>query len=156
MQKGMFQTVNVKTNWVIVKPLYHKGYDYALIHTLHKTKITSEDHSKCQKIIDVYLFFISQINWRKQNWEQHMSSQSQLYKENQLQIPLMIIIMNLFGCWRLSLGSLQLCTGHYNHGRNLVVDTGNVSPHFWRWGDIICHVPPTFSLKVLYLERFQK
>jgi len=32
------------------------------------------------------------------------------------------------------------------HGRNLVGDTG----------DIICDVPPTFSLQVLYLEKFQK
>jgi len=34
------------------------------------------------------------------------------------------------------------------HGRNLVGDTGVVYPHFFRWGDIICHVPQ------LYLFRF--
>ena len=39
------------------------------------------------------------------------------------------------------------------HGRNLVGDTGDVSPHSFRRGDIICHVPPIFSLSVLYLER---
>jgi len=42
------------------------------------------------------------------------------------------------------------------HGRNLVGDTGNVSPTFSGGGDIICDVPPTFSLQVLYLEKFQK
>jgi len=42
------------------------------------------------------------------------------------------------------------------HGRNLAGDTGDVSPHSFRWGDITCHVPPLFSLKVVYLERFQK
>ena len=36
----------------------------------------------------------------------------------------------------------------YNHGRNLVGDTGDVSPHCFRRGDIICHVPPTFSRRV--------
>jgi len=34
----------------------------------------------------------------------------------------------------------------YNHGRNLVEDTGDVSPHFFERGDIICYVPPVFSL----------
>jgi len=33
---------------------------------------------------------------------------------------------------------------------------GERLPHFFRWGDIICDVPPTFSLQVLYLEKFQK
>ena len=42
------------------------------------------------------------------------------------------------------------------HGRNLAGDTGDVSPHSFRWGDITCHVPPLFSLKVVYLERFKK
>jgi len=42
------------------------------------------------------------------------------------------------------------------HGRNLVGKTGDVSPHFFRWEDIICHVPQLFSRKGLYLERFQK
>jgi len=42
------------------------------------------------------------------------------------------------------------------HGRNLVGNTRDVSPHFFRWGDIMCHVPPLFSLQGLYLERFQK
>jgi len=38
------------------------------------------------------------------------------------------------------------------HGRNLV---GDVSPPLFQVG-IICHVHSTFSLQVLYLERFQK
>ena len=42
-----------------------------------------------------------------------------------------------------------------NHGRNLVGDTRDVSPHFFRRGDIICHAPPTFFSWGLYLERFQ-
>jgi len=30
---------------------------------------------------------------------------------------------------------------------------GDVSPHFFRWGEIICHVPPTFfSLGFVYGE----
>jgi len=37
-----------------------------------------------------------------------------------------------------------------------VGDTGDVSPQFFRRGDIMCHVPPLSSLKVLYLEWFQK
>jgi len=41
------------------------------------------------------------------------------------------------------------------HGRNLVGDTGDVSPQFCRRGYIICHVPPTFFSLGLYLERFQ-
>jgi len=32
------------------------------------------------------------------------------------------------------------------HGCNLVGNTGDVSPHFFRWGVIICQVPPLFSL----------
>ena len=35
-----------------------------------------------------------------------------------------------------------------NHGRKLLGDTGDVSPHFFRRGDIICHVPPLCSLRV--------
>ena len=31
------------------------------------------------------------------------------------------------------------------HGRSLVGNTGDVSPHFFRWGDTICHVPLFFS-----------
>jgi len=34
----------------------------------------------------------------------------------------------------------------YSHGRNLVEDTGDVTPPFFRRGDVICHVPPLFSL----------
>jgi len=35
------------------------------------------------------------------------------------------------------------------HGRNLVGDKGAVSPSlFYTGGDIICHVPPLFSLRV--------
>jgi len=34
-------------------------------------------------------------------------------------------------------------------------DTGDMSTPLFHVGDIICHVPPLFSLKVLYLERFQ-
>jgi len=30
------------------------------------------------------------------------------------------------------------------HGRNLMGDPGEVSPHFFRRGGIICHVTPTF------------
>ena len=41
--------------------------------------------------------------------------------------------------WKLTL-SLVSCY----HGRNLVRDTGDVSPHFFRRGDIKCHVRPTF------------
>jgi len=41
----------------------------------------------------------------------------------------------------------------HSHGRNLVGDTGDVSPHFFRRGDIICHVPPTFfSLSFVFVE----
>jgi len=32
----------------------------------------------------------------------------------------------------------------HSYGRNLVGDTGDVSPHFFIRGDRICHVPPTF------------
>jgi len=40
-----------------------------------------------------------------------------------------------------------------SHGRNLVEDTGDVSPHFFRRGDIICHVPPAFfSLSFVFGE----
>jgi len=42
------------------------------------------------------------------------------------------------------------------HGRNLVGDTGDVSPHFFRWRGHNMRCPPTFSLQVLYLEKFQK
>jgi len=35
----------------------------------------------------------------------------------------------------------------YKHGRNLMGDTGDVSPHFFRWGDMICHVPPLFLFR---------
>ena len=35
-------------------------------------------------------------------------------------------------------------------------DTGDVYPTFSDGGDIICHVPPNFSVEVLYLVRFQK
>jgi len=44
----------------------------------------------------------------------------------------------------------------HKHGRNLVGDTGDVSPHFFRRGDIIRHVPTNFFSVGLYLERFQK
>ena len=33
------------------------------------------------------------------------------------------------------------------HGCNLVGDTEDVSLHFLRWGDIICHVPPLFLFR---------
>jgi len=38
------------------------------------------------------------------------------------------------------------------HGRNLVGDTGDVSLYFFRRGDIICHVPPLFSLGFVFRE----
>ena len=41
------------------------------------------------------------------------------------------------------------------HGRNLVGDAGDVSPHFFRRGDIICHVPPLFSLRVCVWRGFK-
>jgi len=34
-----------------------------------------------------------------------------------------------------------------HHGRSLVGDTGEASHHFFRWGDIICHVPPLFTFR---------
>jgi len=34
----------------------------------------------------------------------------------------------------------------FNHGRNLVVDTEDVTLTFSGWGYIICHVHPTFFL----------
>jgi len=36
---------------------------------------------------------------------------------------------------------------HFRHGRNLVGDTGDVTPTFSVGGDIICHVPPLFLFK---------
>jgi len=41
------------------------------------------------------------------------------------------------------------------HGRNLVGDAGDVSPHFFRRGDIICHVPLLFSLRVCMWRGFK-
>ena len=43
-----------------------------------------------------------------------------------------------------------------DHGRNFVGDTGDVSPRFFRWGGYNMPCPPTFSLQVLHLEKFQK
>jgi len=34
-----------------------------------------------------------------------------------------------------------------DHRRNLVGDTGDVSPRLFRWRDIICHVPPLFLFR---------
>jgi len=44
------------------------------------------------------------------------------------------------------------------NGLNLVGVTGNVSPHFFRRGDVIYYVHffLFFSLSVLFLEKFQK
>ena len=54
---------------------------------------------------------------------------------------------------------IQCCFGHVtafptprSHGRNLVGDTEHASLHFFRWGDIICHVPPFFSLGFVFGE----
>jgi len=44
----------------------------------------------------------------------------------------------------------------HKHGRNLVRDTGDVSPHFFRRGDIICHVPPTFFLFGFVIGKVSK
>ena len=41
------------------------------------------------------------------------------------------------------------------HGRNLVGDTGDVIPHFFRRGDIICYVPPLFSLRFCIWRGFK-
>jgi len=42
------------------------------------------------------------------------------------------------------------------HGRNLVGDKGAVSPSlFYTGGDIICHVPPLFSLRVFIWRGFK-
>jgi len=42
------------------------------------------------------------------------------------------------------------------HGRNLVGDKGAVSPSlFHTGGDIICHVPPLFSLRVFIWRGFK-
>ena len=41
------------------------------------------------------------------------------------------------------------------HGRNLMGDTGDVSPHFFRLGGYNMPCSPTFFSKVVYLERFQ-
>ena len=40
-----------------------------------------------------------------------------------------------------------------DHGRNL---EGDVSPRFFKWGGYSIPCPPTFSLQVLHLEKFQK
>jgi len=40
----------------------------------------------------------------------------------------------------------------HSHGRNLVGDTGDVSPHFFRRGDIISRVPHFFSLGFVFGE----
>jgi len=37
-----------------------------------------------------------------------------------------------------------------DHGRNLVGDTGDVSPQFFRWGDIICHVSSLFLFRFCF------
>jgi len=55
----------------------------------------------------------------------------------------------------LLLQPLQWCCVDCVHGRNLVGYTGDVSPHFFRWGDIICHVPPLFSLRVCIWRGFK-
>ena len=51
----------------------------------------------------------------------------------------------------LTLSTLHARNSSYMHGRNLEGDTT-----FSGGGDIVCDVPPTFSLQVLYLEKFQK
>jgi len=43
----------------------------------------------------------------------------------------------------------------WDHGRNLVGDTGDVSPHFFRRGDIICLDPLLFSLRVSIWRGFK-
>jgi len=42
-----------------------------------------------------------------------------------------------------------------NYGHNLVGDTGDVSPHFFRWGDIICHAPHFFLFRFFIWRRFK-
>ena len=39
-----------------------------------------------------------------------------------------------------------------DHGRNMVGDTGDVSPPLFQTGDIKCHVPPLFSLGFVFRE----
>ena len=41
------------------------------------------------------------------------------------------------------------------HGRNLVGDTGDVYPNFFRWGDIICHVPHFFLFRLCVWRGFK-
>jgi len=40
-------------------------------------------------------------------------------------------------------------------GRNLVGESGDVSPHFFRRWDIICYVSPLFSFRVCIWRGFQ-
>jgi len=54
------------------------------------------------------------------------------------------------------LNYLEKKSKHWFHGCNLVGDTGDVSPHFFRWGEYNTPCPPTFSLQALHLEKFQK
>jgi len=42
----------------------------------------------------------------------------------------------------------------YNHGRNLVGSRGTCTPTFSDGADIICHVPPLFSLRVCIWRYF--
>jgi len=44
------------------------------------------------------------------------------------------------------------CNQLYQHGRNLVGETGDVSLHFFRWGDIISHVLHFFSSDFIFAE----
>jgi len=53
-------------------------------------------------------------------------------------------------CFRLSI--LLSAISHSKHGRNLVGDTGDVSPTFSGEGNITCHVPSHFYLRALCLE----
>jgi len=43
-----------------------------------------------------------------------------------------------------------------DHGRNMVGDTGDVSPPLFQTGDIICHVPPTFFSRFCVSRGFKK
>ena len=41
------------------------------------------------------------------------------------------------------------------HGRNFVGNTEDVSPHFFRWEDIICHGPHFFLFRVCIWRGFK-
>ena len=58
-------------------------------------------------------------------------------------------------CWSTDSIVVRLGKHAHSHGRNVVGTRGRVPLTFLHLGDIICHVPPLFSLRVCIWRGFK-